>query len=43
MLQIYSADRSKLKPLSGPYDSAALAAAYWVDVYDPTPEEQRAV
>jgi len=43
LLQIYFADRGELKTMSGPYDSATLAAAYWIDIYDPTPEEQQAV
>jgi magnesium transporter len=43
LLQIYSADRGRLTAISGPYDSTTLAAAYWIDVYDPTPQEQQAV
>jgi magnesium transporter len=43
LLQIYSADQGRLTAISGPYDSAALAAAYWIDIYDPTPQDQQAV
>jgi magnesium transporter len=43
LLQIYSADQGRLKPISGPYDTTTLAAAYWIDIYDPTPQEQQAV
>jgi len=43
VLQIYSVDGGRLKATTGPVDPAALAAAYWIDVYDPTPEEQKAV
>ena len=33
----------RLKAISGPRDPAALAAAHWIDVHDPTPEEQQTV
>ena len=41
MLQAYVAEGGTLKPVSG--DLAALGRAYWIDVYDPTPEEQKAI
>jgi magnesium transporter len=43
MLQIYSVDHGRLKPSPGTGDPASLTAAYWIDVHDPSPEEQQAV
>jgi magnesium transporter len=41
VLQAYVVEGGTLKPVSG--DVAALGHAYWIDIYDPTPEEQKAV
>ena len=41
MLQAYTIEGGKLLPVSG--DSTALAGAFWIDVCEPTPEEQNAV
>jgi magnesium transporter len=41
VLQAYVAEGGALKPMSG--DLEALGKAYWIDIYDPTPEEQKAV
>jgi magnesium transporter len=41
VLQAYVVEGGTLKPVSG--DLAALGHAYWIDIYDPTPDEQKAV
>ena len=41
VLQAYTIEGDKLVPVSG--GSAALAGALWIDVCEPTPEEQNAV
>ena len=41
MLQAYVVEGGTLKPVSG--DVAAFGRAYWIDIYDPTPDEQKAV
>ena len=41
MLQAYTIEGGQLLPVSG--DSAALAGAFWIDVCEPTSEEQNAV
>jgi magnesium transporter len=41
VLQAYVVEGGTLKPVSG--DVAALGHAYWIDIYDPTPDEQKAV
>ena len=41
MLQAYVARSGKLEPVSG--DAVALTKAFWIDVHEPTPEEQQAV
>jgi magnesium transporter len=41
VLQAYVAQRGTLKPVSG--DLEALSKAFWIDIHDPTPEEQQAV
>ena len=43
MLQIYSVEAGRLKPITRPLDPASLKAAYWIDVHDQTPEEQQTV
>jgi magnesium transporter len=41
MLQVYEARKGKLQPAST--HAGALANAFWIDVHQPTPEEQQAV
>ena len=41
MLQAYVARSGKLEPVSG--DAVALTKTFWIDLYEPTPEEQEAV
>jgi magnesium transporter len=43
VLQIYVVDDGRLKATSGPAGEVAFASAHWVDVHDPTPEEQQVV
>ncbi len=41
MLQAYAVEAGDLKPVSP--DSVKLSDVYWIDVYEPTPDEQKAV
>jgi magnesium transporter len=41
VLQAYVVEGETLKPVSG--DASALRKAYWIDICNPTPEEQKAV
>lgn len=41
MLQVYAVEGGKLN--ARPHDQASLGAAVWIDLADPTPEEQRLV
>ena len=41
MLQAYAVEGSGLKPMTG--SATALSSAYWIDLYEPTPDEQKAV
>ena len=41
MLQAYAVEGSGLKPMTG--SATALSGAYWIDLYEPTPDEQKAV
>ena len=41
MLQAYVVEGGGLKPVSG--ELAKLSEAYWIDIYEPTPAEQKAV
>jgi magnesium transporter len=41
VLQTYVARKGKLEPVVG--DAVALGKAFWIDVHEPTPEEQRAL
>ncbi len=43
MLRIYAVNDGGLKPKPGPHDAAALKAAHWVDLSDPTAQEKDAV
>jgi hypothetical protein len=40
-LQAYVVEGGGLKPVSG--ELAKLSEAYWIDIYEPTPAEQKAV
>ena len=41
MLQAYVVEGGGLKPVSG--DLAKLSEVYWIDIHEPTPDEQKAV
>jgi magnesium transporter len=41
VLQVYAVEGGKLRPRSS--DASALATAFWIDLADPTPEEQSIV
>ena len=41
MLQAYVVEGRSLKPVSG--DLASLSGVYWIDICEPTPDEQKAV
>ncbi len=41
MLQAYVVEGGSLKPVSG--DLARLSGVYWIDICEPTPDEQKAV
>jgi magnesium transporter len=41
VLQVYAVEAGGLKPASA--DRVKLSDAYWIDVYEPTPDEQKAV
>jgi magnesium transporter len=41
LLQAYVVEGATLKPVSN--DAVALADVFWIDLYEPTPEEQKAV
>jgi magnesium transporter len=41
VLQAYAVDGERLKPVSS--DVASLGSAYWIDVFEPTPDEQKAL
>ena len=41
MLQAYIVEGRSLKPVSG--HPAGLSAVYWIDICEPTPDEQKAV
>ena len=43
MLRIYSVKGGTLKPAPPPYDAAKLAAAHWIDLSEPSREEEEAV
>jgi magnesium transporter len=41
VLQAYAVEGSGLKPMAG--SATALGSAYWIDLYEPTPDEQKGV
>jgi magnesium transporter len=41
VLQAYAVEGGGLKPMTG--SATALSSAYWIDLYEPTPEERKAV
>ncbi|MEA2907321.1 MAG: magnesium transporter [Alphaproteobacteria bacterium] len=43
MLQVYSAEGGTLKALSERPDLASLGSAHWIDLYEPTEDEQQTV
>jgi magnesium transporter len=43
VLRIYSVQGGTLKPVAPPYDAAALQAAHWIDLSEPSREEEETV